>query len=64
MSRLDDRERRVVLAHFGLSQEADGPATYEQVGQRLGLSKQRVRQIEQTALAKLRESASSSTALD
>jgi RNA polymerase sigma factor (sigma-70 family) len=56
LSRLDERERRVVLAHFGLSHEADEPATYEQVGQRLGLSKQRVRQIEQTALAKLRES--------
>jgi RNA polymerase sigma factor (sigma-70 family) len=54
LSRLDDRERRVVLAHYGLSADADGPATYEQVGERMGLSKQRVRQIEQSALAKLR----------
>jgi RNA polymerase sigma factor (sigma-70 family) len=54
LSRLDDRERHVVVAHFGLSGDADGPATYEQVGERLGLSKQRVRQIEQSALAKLR----------
>ncbi len=52
--RLDDRERRVVLAHYGLNGDADGPATYEQVGEQLGLSKQRVRQIEQSALEKLR----------
>jgi DNA-directed RNA polymerase sigma subunit (sigma70/sigma32) len=44
----------VVLAHYGLNDDAAGPATYEQVGERLGLSKQRVRQIEQSALAKLR----------
>jgi RNA polymerase sigma factor (sigma-70 family) len=56
LSRLDDRERTVVLAHYGLGGNADGPATYEQVGERLGLSKQRVRQIEQSALAKLRKS--------
>jgi RNA polymerase primary sigma factor/RNA polymerase sigma factor len=59
LSWLDERERRVVLAHFGLSHEAEGPATYEQVGQRLGVSKQRVRQIEQMALAKLREAVTS-----
>ncbi len=52
LSRLESRERDVILAHYGLTES--GPATYEQVGARLGLSKQRVRQIEQTALAKLR----------
>jgi RNA polymerase primary sigma factor len=57
LSRLNDRERSVLLAHYGISHDENAtsePATYEQVGQRLGLSKQRVRQIEQTALAKLR----------
>ena len=43
----------MLLAHYGLGGDA-AAATYEQVGQRLGLSKQRVRQIEQSALAKLR----------
>jgi len=52
LSRLDARERDVLLAHYGLDETE--PATYEQVGRRLGISKERVRQIEQTALAKLR----------
>jgi DNA-directed RNA polymerase sigma subunit (sigma70/sigma32) len=34
----------------------DGPVTYEQVGSKLGLTKQRVRQIEQAAIAKIRAS--------
>jgi RNA polymerase sigma factor (sigma-70 family) len=53
LSRLDERERTVLLAHYGLCEEHVAE-TYEQVGERLGLSKQRVRQIEQGALAKLR----------
>ena len=54
LSRLDDRERSVLMAHYGLEGRAE-PATYEQVGRLLGMTKQRVRQIEQSALAKLRD---------
>jgi RNA polymerase sigma factor (sigma-70 family) len=50
---LSDRERRVLLAHYGLG-SARIPATYDEVGQSLGISRQRVRQIERAALAKLR----------
>jgi len=50
---LNDRERSVLLSHFGVG-DHESPATYEQMSRRMGLSRQRVRQIEQTALAKLR----------
>ena len=55
MELLDDlreRERAVIRLRFGLSGEA--PLTLEAVGQRLGFSRERVRQIEATSLKKLR----------
>ena len=65
LSRLDERERAVVLAHYGIEGTGAGagrePATYEQVAATLGLTKQRVRQIEQSALAKLRSGVSGAT---
>ena len=51
LERLGDRERQVLRARYGLG---DAPASCEQVGRRMGLSEQRVRQIERTALATLR----------
>jgi RNA polymerase sigma factor (sigma-70 family) len=58
LSCLDDRERQVLLAHYGVDERgtigAGAAATYEQVGRRLGLSKQRARQIEKSAMTKLR----------
>jgi RNA polymerase sigma factor (sigma-70 family) len=52
---LGERERAIVSARFGL----DGPEqTLRQIGSRLGLSAERVRQIEDRALGKLRDAAS------
>jgi RNA polymerase sigma factor (sigma-70 family) len=51
LSRLTERERDVVRARFGF----DAPAEkLSRVGERLGVSAERVRQIEERALAKLR----------
>ena len=54
LSRLTEREREVVQARFGF----DAPAEkLTEVGERLGVSAERVRQIEERALAKLRSAA-------
>jgi RNA polymerase primary sigma factor len=54
LEELNERERQIVREHFGLGNRARS-ATLEQLGQRLGVTKERVRQIEQKALARLRE---------
>jgi RNA polymerase primary sigma factor len=48
---LPDRERDVIELRFGLV--GDGPASLEAIGKRLGLTRERVRQIETEALRKL-----------
>jgi len=54
LSRLTEREREVVRARFGF----DAPTEkLSEVGERLGVSAERVRQIEERALAKLRSAA-------
>ena len=53
LERLSESERRVLSAHYGLNRTA--AFTLDEVGQQLGLSKHRVRQIEKSAFAKLRQ---------
>ena len=52
LGRLDDRERRIIVSRFGLG--GVGEQTLEQLGKELGITKERVRQIESRAQAKLR----------
>jgi RNA polymerase sigma factor (sigma-70 family) len=54
LSRLTEREREVVQARFGFDVP---PEKLSEVGERLGVSAERVRQIEERALAKLRHAA-------
>jgi RNA polymerase sigma factor (sigma-70 family) len=51
---LNERERHVVCAHYGLGAE---PATLREIAGGLGVTPERVRQIEQGALERLREAA-------
>lgn len=53
LAQLTDRERDVMVLRFGLSGE--DPMTLERTGARLQITRERVRQIEAKALAKLRE---------
>jgi RNA polymerase sigma factor (sigma-70 family) len=53
MEELSGREQKVISCRFGLEQDTE-PETLEQVGLRLGVTKERVRQIEVRSLEKLR----------
>jgi RNA polymerase primary sigma factor len=54
LTELDAREREVVERRFGL--DDDNPETLQQIGDRLHLSRERIRQIEEQAKEKLRRS--------
>lgn len=54
LEHLDPREREIIVHRYGLSEGA-GPETLEQVGQRFGVTKERIRQLEARALRKMRK---------
>lgn len=56
LSRLDEREQRIIINRFGLDHSQE-PQTLKEVGHHLGVTKERVRQIEARALTKLRAAA-------
>jgi RNA polymerase primary sigma factor len=49
---LDHREKEIIKMRYGLNGEE--PKTLEEVGEKLGISRERVRQLEQRALKKLK----------
>ena len=52
LSVLDDRERSIIDARFGLN--GHKPKTLEEVGQEFGVTRERIRQLQNIALKKLR----------
>lgn len=49
---LDDRERKIINARFGL--DGSKPRTLEEVGEKFGVTRERIRQLQNIALHKLR----------
>jgi RNA polymerase primary sigma factor len=52
---LDDKEREIVTLRFGLDRDGE-PRTLQEIGDALGVSRERIRQIESRAKDKLRRS--------
>src|SRR5262249_52440476 len=53
LNRLPERERRIVELRFGFG--GDDPWTLEAIARELGITRERVRQLEAHAMAKLRD---------
>ena len=56
LDNLDDREQKIIISRFGLDYSQE-PQTLKEVGEQLGVTKERIRQIEARALVKLRHAA-------
>ncbi|MBX3425604.1 MAG: sigma-70 family RNA polymerase sigma factor [Pirellulales bacterium] len=56
LDRLDEREQAIIIGRFGLDHRRE-PLTLKEVGAELGVTKERIRQIEARALSKLRAAA-------
>jgi RNA polymerase primary sigma factor len=53
---LDDRERKIIFQRFGL--DGGKPKTLEEVGKKFGVTRERIRQLQNLALAKMRQALS------
>jgi RNA polymerase primary sigma factor/RNA polymerase sigma factor len=56
LGRLDEREQQIIMSRFGLLRGHE-PLTLKEVGAEMGVTKERIRQLEARALNKLRKAA-------
>lgn len=56
LSVLDDRERMIIESYFGVNTDCE-PMTLEAIGEKYNLTKERIRQIKEKAIRKLRHNA-------
>lgn len=56
LEHLDEREQKIIISRFGLARGHE-PLTLKEVGAELGVTKERIRQLEARALTKLRNAA-------
>jgi RNA polymerase primary sigma factor len=56
LSSLDEREQQIIISRFGLDHSVE-PLTLKEVGGEMGVTKERIRQIESRAMNKLRQAA-------
>jgi len=54
LAKLDERERKIINARFGL--DGSDPITLEEVGDKFGVTRERIRQLQNIALNKMRRS--------
>ena len=60
LSVLDNREKEIIEFYFGMTSDEDmGPMTLEAIGEKYNLTKERIRQIKEKAIRKLRHNAHS-----
>jgi RNA polymerase primary sigma factor len=55
LSRLEERERKILELRFGLDGHEGPPRTFKEIGDIIGLTRERVRQLEKKALTELKQ---------